>query len=343
MKLMVANNAAPFVRGGAELLADRLVLELRAAGHEAELLRLPLGSTPETIVDGMIAAATMDVVNVDRVIGLKFPAYLIPHRDVVIWLVHQFRQVYDLAPTSGGWGDDPSLDSVGELIRTADRGAFARARRLYAISPIVADRLDRHNGIRAEVLLTPPHAELTYRCEPAADYFVALGRISDGKRQSLAALAMQYAQSGCRLVIAGAPDSPQALRNLQQAISRSGAGDRIELIPRFIEDEEKVELLARSIGSVYMPIDEDSYGYVCYEAAMSAKPSITCADSGGTLSLVSDGESGYVVPPDPRAVARAFDLLAADPPMSARMGRSAKSMAMGLDLSWSRVVRELTR
>ena len=45
MKLLVANNAAPFVRGGAELLAERLVTELVAAGHEAELLRLPLGET----------------------------------------------------------------------------------------------------------------------------------------------------------------------------------------------------------------------------------------------------------------------------------------------------------
>ena len=46
MKLLVANNATPFVRGGAELLADRLVLELRRAGHEAEVLRLPLWATP---------------------------------------------------------------------------------------------------------------------------------------------------------------------------------------------------------------------------------------------------------------------------------------------------------
>ena len=101
MKLLVVNNAAPFVRGGAELLADRLVVELRVAGHEAELVRLPLGTTPDSVLDGLIAAATLEAVNVDRVIGLKFPAYLLPHDDVVIWLVHQFRQVYDLGARGG--------------------------------------------------------------------------------------------------------------------------------------------------------------------------------------------------------------------------------------------------
>jgi len=74
VRLLVANNAAPFVRGGAELLADRLVAELQKAGHEAELLRIPLGSTPEQITDSILAAATLDVFNVDRVIGLNIHA-----------------------------------------------------------------------------------------------------------------------------------------------------------------------------------------------------------------------------------------------------------------------------
>src|SRR5262249_32916645 len=91
VKILVANNAAPFVRGGAELLADRLINELIAAGHQAELLRIPLGNTPEEIADGLVAAATLEAVEVDRVIALKFPAYVIPHRDVVVWLIHQFR------------------------------------------------------------------------------------------------------------------------------------------------------------------------------------------------------------------------------------------------------------
>jgi glycosyltransferase involved in cell wall biosynthesis len=339
VKLLVANNAAPFVRGGAELLADRLIGELRAAGHEAELLRLPLGTTPETVLDGVITAATLEAVNVDRIIALKFPAYLLPHDDVVIWLVHQFRQVYDLGPEQGGW----PAPELRRIVRAADDAAFRRARRLYAISPVVAERLRRYNGVNADVLLTPPHTELAYRCEQSRGFILALGRISDGKRQLLAARAMAHARPGTRLVIAGAPDSTEALARLEAAVADEGVGDLIEIVPRFVSDEEKLDLLARCAASVYLPIDEDSYGYVCYEAAMSSKPTITATDSGGTHTLVEDGRTGLIVDPDPRSVGAAFDRIAREPGEAARMGRAARELAGRLDLSWTRVVRELTR
>lgn len=341
MKILVANNAAPFVYGGAELLSDRLVLELRRAGHEVDLLRLPLGNTPEQIREATIAAALLQAVNVDRVIGLKFPAYLIPHDDVVIWLVHQFRQAYDPAPI--GWPDDPTLTPVVHAIRAADQHAFAAANRLYAISPVVADRLHRSNGFEAEVLLTPPHTDLEYRSADPEGYVVALGRISDGKRQKLAVEAMRYAKPGYRLVVAGAPDSPEVGDDLERAVREWRLEDRVELIPRYISDDEKLDLLAGCVGSVYLPIDEDSYGYVCYEAAMSGKPSIAATDSGGALTLVDHGRTGLVSAPEPRALADAFDELALHPERSRAMGDNARTLALELDLSWERVVRELTR
>ena len=341
MKLLVANNAAPFVRGGAELLADRLVLELRRAGHEAELLRLPLGNTPEQILESIVAASLLDAVNVDRVIGLKFPAYLIPHPDVVIWLVHQFRQAYDPPPV--GWPPDPSLDPLVRTVHAADRAAFAGATRLYAISPMVADRLYRSNGLTAEVLMTPPHTEQEYRTQVADDFIVALGRISDGKRQRLAIEAMRHAQPGYRLVVAGAPDNPGILDLIRREIDEAGIGDRVELIPRFITEEEKLDLMARCIGSVYLPVDEDSYGYVCYEAAMSNKPSITATDSGGTLTLVDHGRTGLLSAPEPEALASAYDELALHRDRAEAMGRNARNLALELDLSWDRVIEELTR
>jgi len=341
VKLLVANNATPFVRGGAELLADRLVLELRRAGHEAEVLRLPLGNTAEQILESIVAASLLDVVNVDRVIGLKFPAYLVPHPDVVIWLVHQFRQAYDPPPV--GWPRNPSFDRAASAVRVADRHAFASANRLYAISPMVADRLRRSNGLTAEVLMTPPHSDQEYRTRTAEDFIVALGRISDGKRQQLAIQAMRYARPGYRLVVAGAPDSPAILDQIRREIDETGVGDRVELIPRFITEDEKLDLLSRCVGSVYLPVDEDSYGYVCYEAAMSKKPSVTATDSGGALTLVDHGRTGLVSAPEPRALAATFDELSQKRDRARQMGENARAAALELDLSWDRVVAELTR
>lgn len=339
MKLLVANNAAPFVRGGAEMLAERLVDELRTAGHEAELMRIPLGNSPESVRDAVVAASTIELMNVDRVIGMKFPAYLVPHDDIVIWLVHQFRQVYDLGPDNGGW-PDPELQ---RLVRSADDAAFTRARRIYTISPVVADRLRTYSGFEAEVLPHPPHADEAYRCEPAEPYIVALGRISDGKRQWLAARAMQHVRAPIRLVIAGAPDDDATLVRLEAAVAEAGVGDRVEIVPRYISSEEKLDLLARCAVSVSLPVDEDSYSYVQYEAAMSAKPLVTASDSGGARTLVVEDETGHVVAPEPSAIAAAIDGLLADRDRAAAMGRAARAHAEGLGLSWQRVVEELTR
>jgi hypothetical protein len=98
MKVLVINNAAPFVRGGAEELADHLVLRLNATkGVEAELVRIPFRWVPaERIVDEIFLNRNLRLYNIDRVIALKFPAYLIPYPEKTIWLLHQFRQAYDL-------------------------------------------------------------------------------------------------------------------------------------------------------------------------------------------------------------------------------------------------------
>jgi glycosyltransferase involved in cell wall biosynthesis len=289
----------------------------------------------------MVAAATLDVFNVDRVIGLKFPAYLIPHPDVVIWLIHQFRQAYDPAPV--GWPDDPVLNPLVDAIRTADQHAFQQATRVYTISPMVAERLRRANGVEATVLIHPPHADHAFRTRQAEDYLVALGRISDGKRQLLAVQAMRYAAPGYRLVVAGVPETPSVLAAIERELDESGTRDRVEILPRFISEEEKLDLLSRSIGSVYLPIDEDTYSYVCYEAAMSNKPTITGLDSGGALTLVDHGRTGLVAAPEPEAIAACFDQLSSSHDRAAEMGRNARALALTLDLSWERVVSELTR
>ena len=71
---------------------------LRRYGHDAELLRIPFRWDPaERLYDEMLACRMMRLYNVDRVIGLKFPAYLIPHPHKTLWLIHQYRQAYDLA------------------------------------------------------------------------------------------------------------------------------------------------------------------------------------------------------------------------------------------------------
>ena len=85
MKVLVLSTKVPFVHGGAEELFDHLVRNLQAAGVEAEGMRLPFTWNPaERLIDEMLIARRLCVSRVDRVIALKFPAYLVPAPDKVL-------------------------------------------------------------------------------------------------------------------------------------------------------------------------------------------------------------------------------------------------------------------
>ena len=64
MKVLVVNNMAPFVSGGAESMAAHLKTHLEAAGHEAEVLRIPFQWEPATRIPSqmLMARAFEDVV-----------------------------------------------------------------------------------------------------------------------------------------------------------------------------------------------------------------------------------------------------------------------------------------
>ena len=104
MKVLIVNNAVPFVWGGAEELAVNLCRRLNALdGVEAEILRIPFKWEPkERIPAEIILNRNLEIMNVDRVIALKFPAYLLQHDRKTIWLLHQFRQAYDLIDDGEG-------------------------------------------------------------------------------------------------------------------------------------------------------------------------------------------------------------------------------------------------
>ncbi|HWU81388.1 MAG TPA: glycosyl transferase family 1, partial [Caulobacter sp.] len=158
MKVLVVNNAAPFQRGGAEELADHLVRRLNATpGVQSELVRVPFTWEPaERLIEEMLISKGMRLYNVDRVIGLKFPAYLIPHHDKALWLLHQFRQAYDLSEAGQSHLDfDETGRTVKAAIRAADNDCFAQCRKIFCNSPVTQNRLMKFNGVPSEVLYPP--------------------------------------------------------------------------------------------------------------------------------------------------------------------------------------------
>jgi glycosyltransferase involved in cell wall biosynthesis len=204
----------------------------------------------------------------------------------------------------------------------------------------VSDRLKRFNGIDAPVLHPPIVRPEQYRSEAHGDYVFCPARLARNKRQALLIKAMRHTRSGIRLVLAGTPRPRREARRLQALVALNGVQRRVTILPRWIDEHEKVRLYARARAVAYVPFEED-YGFVPLEAAAAERPVVTCTDSGGTHLLVRDHESGRVVPPDPRALAAAFDELMEDDALSERLGRGARARLEALALDWGHVARTL--
>jgi len=343
MRVMVASVQVPFVHGGAESHAQGLRRALEEHGHEADVVTLPFWREPPAELEHQLDAWARVRpghwwVSPDRVIALKFPAYLCDHADTRVWLLHQYREAYDQLDAAR-YGRDAAFRETTDRVRALDRevlGRAAREGRLVTNSGNVSRRLARDSGIDAPPLYHPPPSAGEIWSAPAQPVIFAPSRLESLKRQSLLIESFAHVRSPVTAVIAGDGTMRAECERLVGAL---GVGDRVRLLGA-IPREEILAWYAHSLAVFFAPFDED-YGYVTLEAMLAAKPVITCTDSGGPLEFVEDGLTGAVCEPDPRAVAHAIDSLWADRERAARMGRAGAESYRARDITWRRVVETL--
>jgi glycosyltransferase involved in cell wall biosynthesis len=153
---------------------------------------------------------------------------------------------------------------------------------------------------------------------------------------------MSFTRTAVRLVLAGRPETPEYLDQLLGTVERLDLAGKVTIIPEFITDEKKSDLFSRALACAYIPYDEDSYGYVTMEAFESRKAVVTCSDSGGIDILVRDGATGFIVPPQPQALAEAFDKLYLNRRNAQQMGESGRALMHSLGINWETVIARLT-
>ncbi len=346
MRVVILSHQIPFVFGGAELLARNLKNAVEQSGHEAALLELPMKwYPPAALYDSMLAAMLTDVsesagVGIDRVIGLKFPAYLAPHPNKVLWIVHQHREAYDLWDRGeGALINSPGGAQARALIHAADNAACAEARGVFTIAGNVSKRLAHYNGVSAEALYSPPDRAESFYPGAAEDFLFFPSRISGLKRQELALRALSETSRPVRLALAGPADQPSEIDRLRTLAETLGIADRV-IWHGSVSHEAKIDLYARCLGVLYPPLDED-YGYVTLEAMLAAKPVITTTDSGGPTEFVRDGETGLVAEPAPKALAAAMDRLWDNRTEAGRLGEAGRQLYAEMPIGWSAIVERL--
>lgn len=334
MDIIVCGAQVPFVRGGAELHQDNIVTALTAAGHRAELVRIPTAWEKDRLFDAPLAWRMLPM-DADLVIATNFPSYFARHDRKVVWLFHQHRGAYDAidAPWNDLGLDDSALE-VQRQMTEWDTRALSEARTLFTTSGVVADRLARFNGLRATSLYHPPPLADQFRTGAMGDYVFTPTRLETNKRPELIVEAVARSRSGTRARLAG---RGSMAHELARSVSRLGVNDRVDLLG-FVSDAELVDHYAGALGVVYAPLDED-YGYVTLQAFFSGKPVITAVDSGGVLEWVEDDVTGFVTDGSPEALADAIDRLAADPTHAREMGEEGRRRVESL--SWPSVVERL--
>ena len=323
-----------FTTGGAELHVGALERELRERGHRVDVIRLPFSWDKANLLQQALVWRMISV-EADLVIATNFPSYFVKHDNKVIWLFHQHRQLYELYGTAFSvFGSDPEDAEIRRLVTEADSRFIGEARRVFATSQNVANRLRRHNGLVAEPLYHPPPLFRSLHCRQYGDFILMPTRFESHKRPELFIEALRLCRSKITGVLAGGGPLEDDLR---RRVKDYGLEDRVRFAG-FVDAAKLVDLYADCRAVFYPPFDED-YGYVTLEAFSARKPVITTPDSGGVLEFVDDGTTGLVVDTTAEALAEAIDRLAESRDLCRRLGEAGHARVRGI--SWDDVVARL--
>lgn len=296
--IAVCAAQVPFFSGGAEIHVDALIHQLRQRGYEVELINIPYKWYPHSqLLEIMDFWKKLDLSEsngkkIDMVIATKFPSYFIQHPRKVLWLIHQYRQMYDLLDS--GYSSFDMRNAKDRKLRdefvAMDTTALSSYKHRFTNSQNTADRLQKYNGLASRALCHPPRLVGRYQNLGFEDYILSVGRLDKLKRIDALVSALPYLDSKIKCKIAGSGPEREALEELAKKLNVS---DRVEFLG-YVTDEDLIQLYGKSSAVYFAPHDED-YGYITLEAFLSQKPVITAIDAGGPLEFVEHNVNGLIL------------------------------------------------
>ncbi len=129
--------------------------------------------------------------------------------------------------------------------------------------------------------------------KPTADYVAYIGRIIESKGVHLAIAAAK--QAGLKLKIAGKHYAGHSKDTYwQEKIEPLIDGQQIEYVG-FVKGQAKQDFLANAAALLVPSIFDEPFGTVLIEALACGTP-VVGLDSGAISEVISDGQTGFVVP-----------------------------------------------
>ncbi|MFI7382398.1 glycogen synthase [Streptomyces sp. NPDC049813] len=257
------------------------------------------------------------------------------------WKAEQLGGGYALS----SWAERTAIEAADGVI------AVSRAMRddILACYPALDPARVRvvHNGIDVSLYQADPGTDVLRRfgIDPDRPYVVFVGRITRQKGvPHLLRAARDLAKDTQLVLCAGAPDTPEIGREFRELVAElKKTRDGVCWIPSMLPRDEVVQLLTHAAvfvcPSVYEPL-----GIVNLEA-MACGTAVVASRVGGIPEVVTDGESGLLVPyteADPEAfeagLARALNEVVGDPAAARRMGEAGRERAVER-FGWAAVAR----
>jgi glycosyltransferase involved in cell wall biosynthesis len=326
-------------RGGIERLTLQVMAALKHQGESVTLL------CPRALGPGVwgrwlgrlsfLLALVLWLPRSDIVVSMH--ALLLPPLRWLAWLPHDRARQRRLCWLHGleVWGD--ALPRV--------RGDLCRCHGLIASSRFTRDRVQDQPGPWPPIHVVHPMANLVEQETPLTPppwppVLLTVSRMASnerykGHRLVLAALALLRSRgqlpAGLRWHVVGEGDDRPALERECAALTLQpwvhflgGLGDR-----ELVDQLQGCTLLLLPSAYAARPgcrAEGEGFGIVYLEAAWAGRPSIGCR-AGGQSDLIIDGETGWLIEPDPSVLAELLTVVLAEPHTLASMGKRARQRA----------------
>ena len=252
------------------------------------------------------------------------------------WKAEQLGGGYALS----SWCERVAVESAAAVVAVS---AGMRDDVLGAYPAVSPDRVRViRNGIDTAEYAPDPATDVldAYGVAPGRPSVIFVGRITRQKGVPVLLRAAAALDPAAQLVLcAGQPDTPELAAEVEALVADlRAARSGVIWIPEMLPKRAVIQLLSHATvfacPSLYEPL-----GIVNLEA-MACGTAVVASAVGGIPEVVSDGETGLLVPPDdPGALAGALNALIGDPVRADALGRAGRERAVA-EFGWQAVAAQ---
>lgn len=320
MRIVVASAYVPFRHDRNARLVSELTATLRRHGHQAEAVLLPYRPDDADPVEQALGFRMLDLSEcggtpTDRLIALGEPAHALRHPNKTLWLVGSCR------------GTPPGHQRSDALYcREARRVYYATHQACHAFG--------------GDVLYPPLFDTAALQPGDTGSHFVWAGSMYANARPEFALEAMRFVRMTCSLVLMPQGLTPAQAKAIRRRIGEWDLEGRVELIPN-ASPAQRHDRLRHALGCLSVGMAQEAPEDAILEAFHARVPVLTVTDSGAPAGMITHGNNGIKVDPNPRLLAMQMNQLAGDSAYRRDLGEAAFRFLETHQVSWDHVAEAL--